>query len=111
MKKYFVILLVVIFSVNSIAVSAWGASCPHLLMSSEITQNDMPCHDETNTSDINHCDGICLCSHIMTSPNAIIYDAHTTMHEKTVFDTPTSLQGILTSRLTTPKGPPPKLFS
>ena len=112
MKKFFVFMLVLIFTANSYVVAAWASSCPHEIASmAEMADDEMPCHEEEQPQNNTHCEGLCLCAHVATAPITIINDHISFTNSPYFFEQISSYQNILVSFISTPQGPPPKSFS
>lgn len=73
MKNFALCIVAFMFLANTITVSAWATPCMQnvSLAASQGMQDSMdeamPCHENQQQSPITHCDGLCLCVHVMTS--------------------------------------------
>lgn len=117
MKRLFLGILITVFALNSVLISAWAAPCEILPKASEtIMSADMPCHEDmtgqAEQKSFKHCEGICLCldmalSHaqiITPSDNSISFFALARETFPIKHETATAL-------LNAPPKQPPKLFS
>lgn len=80
MRKLLVFAILSLFMANTVIVSAWAQVCMHpdtSLNPTERSHNVPPCHQTNDTQqqsedENQHCEGLCLCSHVSTSPSLFI---------------------------------------
>ena len=114
MKKLFVFILMVTFLANTIVVSAWAKPCmksSSMAMAQDMRANmdaDMPCHDEEQQSQTQHCDGLCLCLHVVMAQTVILNDVDV-LEPLDISEVQFTIsQDALVSRQTAPPRRPPK---
>ena len=114
MKKLFVFILMVMFLANTFVVSAWAKPCvksSSFVMAQDMRANmdaDMPCHDEKQQSQTQHCDGLCLCLHVAMGQTVILNDFDV-LEPLNISEVQFTIsQDALVSRQTAPPRRPPK---
>ena len=114
MKKLFVFILMVTFLANTIVVSAWAKPCmksSSMAMAQDMRANmdaDMPCHDEEQQSQTQHCDGLCLCLPVALAQTVILNDVDV-LEPLDISEVQFTIsQDALVSRQTAPPRRPPK---
>ena len=72
MRKRFLFIFALIFSINTLSLSALAAPCPHMEKVS-YQKTDMPdCHKKaSDPQKSGHCKGICFCLHAQLSHNVL----------------------------------------
>lgn len=117
MKRLFLGILITVFALNSVLISAWAAPCETApkAATAQMSQ-DMPCHenmaDKPAQKTFKHCEGICLCLDMALSHAQLITPSDSGISffalERETFpikhETATALLGA-------PPKQPPKLFS
>jgi hypothetical protein len=117
MKKLALFIFAFMFLANTLVVSAWAKPCmmdSPTQMSQDMDASmsgDMPCHDENTQGQSPHCDGVCLCLHVLMSQTLITHDAETLKAPAIISERFATDHDLILTRGSLPLRRPPKLIS
>lgn len=119
MKRFSIVLLMAMFLVNTIIVSAWAKSCmmndvEMVEMSQKSDVGEMPCHEENKSEKqdpYNHCEGVCLCLHVSITQTPVLSDLSVVPEVFLGAEVYTLSKEDMASYKGSPSNPPPKFNS
>lgn len=124
MKRFSIVFLMVMFLANTVVVSAWAKPCmmndtEMTEMSQKFDMGDMPpCHEENKSekqdsqqSNTNHCEGVCLCLHVSITQTPVLSDFVTVPDIALGAETYNPHNESVPSQDYSPSNPPPIFIS